>query len=155
MWDLPGPGIEPASPALADGFFTIEPPREALSLALNNRPPFPQISANSTSSSLFSFNIYLRIWLCWVFIASCGNLLLCCVGSVVLVQVLSRPKACGIFVPQPRIKPSSLALWGRFLNSFDSSNFWDALNNLSFLILSPPGHIHLLFFSYLFSHQPA
>ena len=25
-WDLPGPGIEPMSPALADGFFTIEPP---------------------------------------------------------------------------------------------------------------------------------
>ena len=26
MWDLPGPGIEPASPALAGGFFTTEPP---------------------------------------------------------------------------------------------------------------------------------
>ena len=25
--DLPSPGIEPASPALADGFFTTEPPR--------------------------------------------------------------------------------------------------------------------------------
>ena len=24
--DLPNPGIEPASPALADGFFTTEPP---------------------------------------------------------------------------------------------------------------------------------
>ena len=26
MWDLPGPGIEPVSPALAGGFFTTEPP---------------------------------------------------------------------------------------------------------------------------------
>ena len=28
MWDLPRPGIEPMSPALAGRFFTIEPPRE-------------------------------------------------------------------------------------------------------------------------------
>ena len=26
MWDLPGLGIEPMSPALAGGFFTTEPP---------------------------------------------------------------------------------------------------------------------------------
>ena len=26
MWDLPTPGIEPVSPALASGFFTTEPP---------------------------------------------------------------------------------------------------------------------------------
>ena len=26
MWDLPGSGIEPMSPALAGGFFTTEPP---------------------------------------------------------------------------------------------------------------------------------
>ena len=26
MWDLPGPGIEPESPALAGRFFTTEPP---------------------------------------------------------------------------------------------------------------------------------
>ena len=25
VWDLPGPGIEPMSPAWAGGFFTIEP----------------------------------------------------------------------------------------------------------------------------------
>jgi len=25
MWDLPGPGIEPTSPAVAGGFFTPEP----------------------------------------------------------------------------------------------------------------------------------
>ena len=26
MWTLPGPGVEPVSPALAGGFFTTEPP---------------------------------------------------------------------------------------------------------------------------------
>ena len=26
MWDFPGLGIEPVSPALAGGFFTTEPP---------------------------------------------------------------------------------------------------------------------------------
>ena len=26
MWELPGLGIEPVSPALAGGFFTTEPP---------------------------------------------------------------------------------------------------------------------------------
>ena len=28
MWDLPGPGLEPVSPALAGGFLTTEPPRK-------------------------------------------------------------------------------------------------------------------------------
>ena len=32
MWDLPGPGIEPKSPALASGFFTTEPPGKHLSI---------------------------------------------------------------------------------------------------------------------------
>jgi len=26
MWDLPHPGMEPVSPALAGGFFTVESP---------------------------------------------------------------------------------------------------------------------------------
>ena len=26
MWDLPGPGLQPVSPALAGGFLTIAPP---------------------------------------------------------------------------------------------------------------------------------
>ena len=32
MWDLPGSGIEPTSPALAGGFFTTEPPGEPRSI---------------------------------------------------------------------------------------------------------------------------
>ena len=30
MWDLPGPGLEPVSPALADGFLTSAPPGKPL-----------------------------------------------------------------------------------------------------------------------------
>ena len=30
MWDLPRPGIEPMSPALAGGFLTTVPPRKSL-----------------------------------------------------------------------------------------------------------------------------
>ena len=30
MWDLPGPGIEPVSLALAGGFLTIGPPEKSL-----------------------------------------------------------------------------------------------------------------------------
>ena len=32
MWDLPGPGIEPVSPALAGGFLTTVPPGKSLEL---------------------------------------------------------------------------------------------------------------------------
>ena len=28
MWDLPGPGLEPVSPALAGGFLTTVPPQK-------------------------------------------------------------------------------------------------------------------------------
>ena len=30
MWDLPGPGLEPVSPALAGGFLTTTPPGKPL-----------------------------------------------------------------------------------------------------------------------------
>ena len=41
--DLPNPGIEPASPALAAGFFTTEPPRKAPSgqVPKPNSPSWP------------------------------------------------------------------------------------------------------------------
>ena len=33
LWDLPGSGIEPTSPALAGRFFTNEPPRKPLAVS--------------------------------------------------------------------------------------------------------------------------
>ena len=35
MWDLPGPGIKPMSPALAGGFLTTVPPGKSLPLVFN------------------------------------------------------------------------------------------------------------------------
>ena len=32
MWDLPGPGLEPVSPALAGGFLTTAPPGKSPSV---------------------------------------------------------------------------------------------------------------------------
>ena len=34
MWDLPGPGLEPMSPALAGGFLTTAPPGKSQDLTL-------------------------------------------------------------------------------------------------------------------------
>ena len=34
MWDLPGPGLEPVSPALAGGFLTTVPPEKSLGWVL-------------------------------------------------------------------------------------------------------------------------
>ena len=35
MWDLPGPGVEPMSPALVGEFFTTEPPGKPLIVAFS------------------------------------------------------------------------------------------------------------------------
>ena len=36
MWDLPGPGLEPVSPALAGGFLTTAPPGKPHTYSLLN-----------------------------------------------------------------------------------------------------------------------
>ena len=36
MWDLPGPGLEPMSPALAGGFLTTAPPGKSLNGVLKD-----------------------------------------------------------------------------------------------------------------------
>ena len=36
MWDLPGPGLEPTSLALADGFLTTVPPGKPLLIYFKN-----------------------------------------------------------------------------------------------------------------------
>ena len=37
MWDFPGPGLEPVSPALAGGLLTTAPPGEPKNLILINK----------------------------------------------------------------------------------------------------------------------
>ena len=45
MWDLPGPGIEPVSPALAGGCFTTGPPEKPQQLSsLKTHQLLPQFS---------------------------------------------------------------------------------------------------------------
>ena len=36
MWDLPGPGLEPMSLALAEGFLTIAPPGKTCTIFLDS-----------------------------------------------------------------------------------------------------------------------
>ena len=36
MWDLPGPGLEPVSAALAGGFLSTAPPGKSLGAGLKN-----------------------------------------------------------------------------------------------------------------------
>ena len=54
MWDLPRPGIEPVSPALAGGFLTTDPPGKS-------RAHFP-LSINLPS--LLVFWIFFFFWPC-------------------------------------------------------------------------------------------
>ena len=39
MWDLPGPGLEPVSPALAGGFLTTAPPGKSMALLYGGKLP--------------------------------------------------------------------------------------------------------------------
>ena len=59
MWDLPGPGIEPVSPALASGFLTT------------CYPGSPSLFKIIIIIIIFNFWVYLFIylWLCWVFVS--------------------------------------------------------------------------------------
>ena len=41
MWDLPGPGLEPVSPALAGGFLTTAPPGKSQNV-LSNKQTKPE-----------------------------------------------------------------------------------------------------------------
>ena len=38
MWDLPGPGLEPVSPALAGGFLTTTPPETPVLIFIYKNP---------------------------------------------------------------------------------------------------------------------
>ena len=52
MWDLPGPGLEPVSPALAVGFLATVPPGKSPSFILNHAHSRPVRRPNSHPSPL-------------------------------------------------------------------------------------------------------
>ena len=66
MWDPPGPGLEPVSPALAGRFSTTAPPGKPQFFSLRSR----------TLVFLYLYNLFLKInlfiyfWLSWVFVAA-------------------------------------------------------------------------------------
>ena len=112
MWDLPGPGLEPVSPALAGGFLTTAPP---------GKPSKWFCCCCCCCCFIFYF------WLCWVFVSVRGLSLVAAsrdhsssrcaglslsrplllrstgsrrTGSVVVAHGPSRSVACGIFPDQ-------------------------------------------------------
>ena len=52
MWDLPGPGIEPVSPALESGFLTTEPPGNSLDVNFEGNYSTQYALQGSLSSSV-------------------------------------------------------------------------------------------------------
>ena len=48
MWDLPGPGLEPVSPALAGRFLTTVPPRKSLKSSLATCLLWPWTSSSAS-----------------------------------------------------------------------------------------------------------
>ena len=86
MWDLPRPGLEPMSPALAGGFLTTAPPRKSLFL-----------------HSFFFFLKYLFIylWLCWVFVSVRGLSLVVASGGH------SSSRYAGLSISRPLLLQST------------------------------------------------
>ena len=90
MWDLPGPGLQPVSPALAGGFLTNVPPGKSLTVVFFF---FLEIDILK--------NKFIYFWLRWVFVAAlklfiavacCRARALGARGSVVVARGLN---SCG------------------------------------------------------------
>ena len=124
MWDLPGPGLEPVSLALAGGFLTTAPPGKSQSLI------FFFLIICLGFFLVFCFLIYylfIYLWLCWVFVSVRGLSLVAAsrghsssrcaglsllrplllrstgsrrAGSVIMAHGPSCSAACGIFPDQ-------------------------------------------------------
>ena len=60
MWDLPGPGIELASPALAGNFFTTEPSGKPLMVIFNGHSCHPVSFAVSIQSDELILLFYMN-----------------------------------------------------------------------------------------------
>ena len=66
MWNLPGPGIKPVSPALAGDFLTTEAPEKSPVFLLKSSPS-DMCFATSFDFHAFSFSLYVSLGLKWVF----------------------------------------------------------------------------------------
>ena len=71
MWDLPGPGLKPMSPALAGGFLTTVPPGKSQTESyLNMIPATPQFSAFTDFLIIVYWVLFVE--LTYVFVNSLG-----------------------------------------------------------------------------------
>ena len=61
MWDLPGPGLEPASPALAGGFLTTVPPGKFLLVPFLTLAPVTPSSLDLQDPILFSGSLRMNL----------------------------------------------------------------------------------------------
>ena len=66
MWDLPGPGIEPVSPALAGGFLTTVPPGKPVG-SLLCLASFTYCPCRSLLSVVSSLCITDKCFLAWMY----------------------------------------------------------------------------------------
>ena len=72
MWDLPGPGLEPVSPALAGGFLTTAPPGKSVILSFDGPTTRGKAIIVLRRGTLFHIVAWARIpWL----LAGCVHLL--------------------------------------------------------------------------------
>ena len=97
LWDLPGPGLEPVSPALAGGFLTTAPPGKSSCTVLEN------IYWHSLFGKQVG-NICPRFFL----------------GGVAGPR---HHAACGILAPQPRMEPGPSAVKVQNLNHWTAREF--------------------------------
>ena len=56
MWDLPGPGLKPVSPALAGGFLTTAPPGKSIKHLLKY---LTYVVSNSYDYSIMWISVYI------------------------------------------------------------------------------------------------
>ena len=66
MWDLPGPGLEPVSPALAGGFLTTAPPGNSMAFIFKLHALFQSLYKDLLTLALkISFRtVFSQAWYC-------------------------------------------------------------------------------------------
>ena len=89
--------------------------------------------SNSYLKKKFFFKSILLFLAASVLSRGMRALLLRCTGSVIVACRLSFPRACGILVPWPGIKPESPALEDEFLASGPPEKSWAILSYFFFL----------------------
>ena len=103
MWDLPGPGLEPMSPALAGGYFTTAPPGKSLLYCFDYYNFVIQFGKCSISS--FGLKIALMT-----------RGLLCFHTNFRIICSISMKNVIGIFTG------TALNLWYGHFNNINSLN---------------------------------